>query len=110
MPDPLPEVLLVSGRFQVRGSSVQTLNLARRLPAAGFHARIVCADAGLLPPGQRAEFNVTEIPQLDSRVLGPIVQRLFLRELPATRRKSCMCSSGRRCRSGNGWRARSDGR
>ena len=77
----LPDVLLVSGRFQVRGSSVQTINLARHLPEVGFHARIVCPDAGQIPPSRRQELDVTEIGQLDVPILRPIVRRLFLREL-----------------------------
>lgn len=60
---------------------MQTLNLARRLPEAGFRARIVCPDARLLPPHQRSELDVTEVSQLDVPVLGPIMRRLFLREL-----------------------------
>ncbi|MCA9054925.1 MAG: glycosyltransferase family 4 protein [Planctomycetaceae bacterium] len=81
MAEELPEVLLVSGRFQVRGSSMQTINLARHLPQVGFTGRIVCSDARQLPPDRRAELNVTEIGQLDVPLLRPIVRRLFLREL-----------------------------
>ncbi|MFV0442969.1 MAG: glycosyltransferase family 4 protein [Planctomycetaceae bacterium] len=77
----LIDVLLVSSRFQIRGSSVQTINLARRLPEAGFRARIVCQDASLLPPDRRSELNLTEITQLDLPVLGRIMRRLYLREL-----------------------------
>lgn len=81
MSEELPEVLLVSGRIQVRGSSVQTLNLARRLPEVGFQGRIVCPDARVLSADRRAEFSIIELGQLDIPVLGPIVRRLFLREL-----------------------------
>lgn len=81
MADALTDVLLVSGRFQVRGSSVQTINLARYLPGTGFRARIVCPNAGLLPPERRSELNVTEISQWDVPLLGSLVRRLYLREL-----------------------------
>ena len=57
MAEVLPDVLLVSGRFQIRGSSVQTINLATRLPEAGFRGRIVCSDASLLPPERREELQ-----------------------------------------------------
>jgi glycosyltransferase involved in cell wall biosynthesis len=81
MAEQLTDVLLVSGRIQVRGSSVQTINLARHLPGSGFEARIVCPDARLLPRDRRAQLNVTEISQLDLPVLGPLMRRLYLREL-----------------------------
>lgn len=76
-----PEVLLVAGRFEVRGSTMQVINLARHLPQAGFRVRILCPDASLLPASRRAELDVTEVAYLGVPVLNWAVKRLLLREL-----------------------------
>jgi glycosyltransferase involved in cell wall biosynthesis len=81
VPEKSRKVLLVSGRFQVRGSFVQTLNLARYLPDHGFETEVVCPDARLLAPERRAELNVTEVAYVEVPVLRRIVRRLFIREL-----------------------------
>ncbi|MEZ6065275.1 MAG: glycosyltransferase family 4 protein [Planctomycetaceae bacterium] len=81
MPAKRRKVLLISGRFQVRGSSMQTVNLARKLPERGFDAEIACTDAGLLPQADRAALNVMEIAYLEVPVLRRIVRKLFAREL-----------------------------
>lgn len=60
---------------------MQTINLAGRLPEAGFSGRIICPDAALLPPDRRAALNVTEVTHLETPVLGGILRRLVLREL-----------------------------
>ena len=74
-------VLLITGHIQVRGSSMQTISLARHLPSAGFAARILCPDARQLPASRRAELDVSEVSHLETPVLGAITRRLLLREL-----------------------------
>lgn len=71
----------MAGRFEVRGSSMQVINLAQQLPAAGFQARILCPDAGLLPASRRAELDVTEVAYLGVPLMGWVVKQLLLREL-----------------------------
>jgi len=83
MADPLPHILLLSGRFQVRGTSVQTLNLARNLPEAGFEVHVVCADASQISPERREELPITEVAHLDTPVIGWIVRRMLASELAA---------------------------
>lgn len=81
MPAPETSVLLVAGRMQVRGSSVQTLNLAQRLPDAGIQARVVCTDAQYVSPARRTELHLSEYSRLESPLLGRFARRFFAREL-----------------------------
>jgi len=76
-----PEVLFLAGRFEVRGSSMQAINLARHLPVAGFEISILCRDAALLPASRRGGLNVAEVHYLDLPLLGRLVRRLLLREI-----------------------------
>ena len=74
-------VLLLADRFAVRGSSRHTLNLAQRLPELGVHSAICCADAHLIPDGQRPGLDIREVPYLTSPVAGRLVEYLLARDL-----------------------------
>lgn len=67
-------VLLVAGRFEVRGTTLYTLRLAERLPEYGIEPTIVCADARNLDPERRRALNLLEFRHVDLPVIGRIVR------------------------------------
>lgn len=75
------KVLLLAGRFEVRGSSVYTLRLARHLEAEGITARIVTPDARRIDAARRAALPIAEYPQMHLPVWGRVVRHLLLRDL-----------------------------
>lgn len=75
------EVLLLAGRFEVRGSSAYTIRLATGLPRLGFNGRIATADARLIPPADRGALAIREYPRLETPLWGRLVRYLMLREL-----------------------------
>lgn len=81
MRDPELNVLLLAGRFEVRGSSRQTLSLAHRLPALGIHPEIVCTDAQLVPPAQREGLVFRELAHLRSPLFGWAARHWLFRQL-----------------------------
>lgn len=81
MREPELNVLLLAGRFEVRGSSRQTLSLAQRLPELGIHSEIVCIDAQLIPPALREELALREVSHLRSPVFGWAARHWLAREL-----------------------------
>ncbi|MBL8850208.1 MAG: glycosyltransferase family 4 protein [Planctomycetaceae bacterium] len=81
MPDPLLKVLLLTGRLEVRGSSRQTLTLARHLAAHQVETMIVCTDAGVLPKTERRSLQVREYGSLVSPLAGRIAEWLLASEL-----------------------------
>jgi len=81
MSDSPLDVLLLSGRFQVRGSCAYTLRLADRLPQCGIAAEIVCPDSQLVDPRKRAQICIREYPYLDKRIWGRLVLHSVLRDL-----------------------------
>ena len=72
--DSRPQVLLLSGRFQVRGSCTYTLRLAKHLPDSGIRPLVVCPNARLVEAKQRRELGIREYPYLDV----PFYNRLIL--------------------------------
>jgi len=60
-----PRVVLLSGKFEVRGSCAYTLRLARHLPAYGISPIVVCPNARLVEAKQRTELKIREYPYLD---------------------------------------------
>ena len=75
------KVLLLSGRFEVRGSSAYTLRLAELLSGYGIHPKIVCTDARAVDPEKKARLPVDEYPHLTMPVWGRIVLELMSRQL-----------------------------
>jgi glycosyltransferase involved in cell wall biosynthesis len=76
-----PSVLLIAGRFSVRGSCSYTLRLAEHLPQSGFRTSVVCPDARLIDRERRRELHINELSQLDWPVWGSVVRGLLLRQL-----------------------------
>lgn len=81
MAETLPRVLLLSGRFEVRGSCTYTLRLGERLPQHGIQPLIVCPDATLVAHSQRKLLPIREYPQLDWPVINRVSWRQVAREL-----------------------------
>jgi glycosyltransferase involved in cell wall biosynthesis len=78
--EPLPEVLLLAGRFHVRGSSAYTLRLLQHLAEYGWRSRVACPDAGVVEASRRARLPLREYPYLDSWLWGRAVRWLLLRD------------------------------
>lgn len=76
-----PSVLLIAGRFSVRGSCAYTLRLAEHLPQRGFRSSVVCPDARTLDRDRRRELHIDELSQLDWPVWGSVVRQILLRQL-----------------------------
>ncbi len=81
MPAPLPKVLLLAGRFEVRGSSLITLRLAERLEAEGIKAEIVCSNASRVESQLRNKLNIREYSYLDKPLIGRLVLEWLQRDL-----------------------------
>ena len=81
MRDPELHVLMLADRFEVRGSSRQTISLARRLPEFGIRPEIVCIDATVLPRAQREGLVLRELRHLKSPLVGWAARHWLAREL-----------------------------
>lgn len=64
MDDTPLRVLLLAGRFEVRGTSAYTLRLARHLREHGIEPVVVTPDASILDPGTRIDLPLREYPSL----------------------------------------------
>src|SRR5258708_5193511 len=74
------QVLLLAGRFEVRGSCAYTLRLATALGQRGIEARIVTPDARQVDARIRSRLKIQEIRRLDTPVWGELVARFLLSE------------------------------
>lgn len=83
--DNRPRVLLLAGRFSVRGSSAYTLRLAEHLPEVGFVPRLICPNASMVEPALRRQLGIQEFPYLQTPVIGRVVLSLLERNLKADR-------------------------
>ncbi len=79
--DAVPHVMLLSGRFQVRGSCTYTLRLARHLPASGIRPLIVCPNARLVEATQRRELGIREYSYLDVPFYNRVVLQRVVSDL-----------------------------
>lgn len=83
--DNRPRVLLLAGRFSVRGSSAYTLRLAEHLPEVGFVPRLICPNASIVEPALRRQLGIQEFPYLQTPVIGRVVLSLLERNLKGDR-------------------------
>jgi hypothetical protein len=81
MPEPEIEVLLLAGRFEVRGSSAYTLRLAGGLAGEGISAKIIAADARRVSPQVSTRLQIREFRRLDTPLWGAVVCRMLLNEM-----------------------------
>lgn len=75
-----PRVLLLAGRFEVRGSSRQTLSLLDHLPDRGFDPRVVCLDARRVLSARHSGDRIEESRALGWPLLGKPLRPLLLLE------------------------------
>jgi glycosyltransferase involved in cell wall biosynthesis len=81
MAEPPLNVLLLAGRFEVRGSSARTLHLAENLPAHGINPRLVCLDAMRVAPERRNIFSLSTRPYLDVPLFRRLARHFLYRDL-----------------------------
>jgi glycosyltransferase involved in cell wall biosynthesis len=75
------QVLLLAGRFEVRGSCAYTLRLAEGLEKERVAARIVTPDARLVDSRVRRRVQIEEVRRLGTPVWGKLAGRFLLNEV-----------------------------
>jgi len=75
------QVLLLAGRFEVRGSCAYTLRLAEGLEKERVAARIVTPDARLVDSRVRGRVKIEEVRRLGTPVWGELAGRFLLNEV-----------------------------
>ncbi|GAB4135985.1 MAG: glycosyltransferase family 4 protein [Planctomycetaceae bacterium] len=74
------KILILTSRFELRGSSTYTLRLAEHLPEHRISPRIICIDASRVDSERREHLNIREYPYLNLPILGHLTRALVLRE------------------------------
>jgi glycosyltransferase involved in cell wall biosynthesis len=105
MTAPETEVLLLAGRFEVRGSSAYTLRLAAGLAGEGFSAKIIAADVRRVSPQISQRLQIREYRRLDAPLWGAVARRMLLREIRRQPPRLIHVQSQRTLRQG-AWLAR----
>jgi glycosyltransferase involved in cell wall biosynthesis len=85
MAEPWLKVLLVTGPFQVRGSSANTLRLAEGLAAHQIEATIVTPNVDCVAPCRRERLSLQVYPRLHFPVWGRVVRESIIRDLSENR-------------------------
>jgi glycosyltransferase involved in cell wall biosynthesis len=78
MPDDPLNVLLVAGRFEVRGATSYTLRLAEHLEKYGVRPTIVCSNAEGIESTRRARLQIREYPHVELPVVGRLLREWIL--------------------------------
>ncbi len=76
-----PKILLLAGRFSLRGSCAYTLRLAETLPEEHFRVAVACPDAQMVEPEARRQLGIWEFPYLQAPVWGRVVLSMLARVL-----------------------------
>ncbi len=76
-------ILLLTDRFELRGSSVYTLRLARNLVGHGICPQILCSDASRLDLAQRSGLPLREQRHLAFPILNRLALEWIAREMAA---------------------------
>jgi len=76
-----PRILLLAGRFTLRGSCAYTLRLAETLPDENFRVAVACPDAQMIDPETRRHLGIWEFPYLQAPVWGRVVLSMMARTL-----------------------------
>lgn len=76
-----PNIVLLSGSFQPRGSSRYTLRLAQYLPKHEVSPVVFCPNAQNLTPDRRQGLDIREYPQLRSMVLSGLARHWIFRDI-----------------------------
>src|SRR5438552_6944920 len=102
---PQLEVLLLAGRFEVRGSCAYTLRLAPRLGEQGISARLITPDARLVDAPLRSRLKIQEFRRLNTPLWGELVLRFLLNDVRREPPQLIHVQSRRALAHGN-WHAR----
>lgn len=78
MPEPDLNVVLLAGKFEVRGTSNYTIRLAERLPEFQIRPTIICSDVRRLDTARLEKLDVREYRNLDIPVVGRLVREWVL--------------------------------
>lgn len=78
-----PKILLLAGRFSLRGSCAYTLRLAESLPDEHFRVAVACPDAQMVEAETRRQLGIWEYPYLQAPVWGRVVLSMMARGLAA---------------------------
>ena len=81
MSEPEFDVLLLAGRFEVRGSCAYTLRLAAGMESLGISAQVITPDARLVDAQSCSQLRIQEFPRLNTPVWDNFVQQALFREL-----------------------------
>lgn len=76
-----PSILLLAGRFSLRGTCQYTLRLAEHLPSYGFDVSVVCPDARLVDRHRREDLHIQEIPFLQAPLWSHVALRMLWHQL-----------------------------
>ncbi len=106
MSDTELDVLLLAGRFQVRGSCAYTLRLVRALADQGVRTRLVCPDASLVALALRSQAGIREIRNLDNPVWSHWALHRLLREVRGAGLPRLIHIQSRRMLKQGSWLAR----
>ncbi len=79
-PKPL-KVVLLSDRFEVRGSCAYTLRLLKHLELFGIDAHVVCPNADMIPASVRAMLPIHVYPHLRVPLWGRVILGMIRRDL-----------------------------
>jgi glycosyltransferase involved in cell wall biosynthesis len=80
MADEPLKVLLLAGRFEVRGSSARTLNLIEHLPVHNVRPQLICIDAGRVDPERLAGVPLLSQPLLEAPLLRGVYRHFLYRD------------------------------
>lgn len=78
---PSPRIVLLSGAFQVRGSSAYTLTLAEHFRELKFEVMVVCTDAAAVSHFRRNRLDIHEVRHLGVPVWRRVVRGSLRRRL-----------------------------
>jgi glycosyltransferase involved in cell wall biosynthesis len=81
MDEPLPRILLLAGRYALRGTWSYTLRLAEHLPEHGFSTTVICPDARRVDPVRRQELHIQQYPLIQTPLWGQVVLAMLYRQL-----------------------------
>lgn len=81
MDEPTPRILLLAGRYALRGTWSYTLRLAEHLPEHGFSMTVICPDARRVDAARRRELHIQQYPLLQAPLWGQVVLAMLYRQL-----------------------------
>lgn len=81
MDESQPRILLLAGRYALRGTWSYTLRLAEHLPEHGLATTVICPDARRVDVARRRELNIRQYPFIQTPLWSQVVLAMLHREL-----------------------------